>query len=198
MIRRGRKAPAGVLVLILLLSCAALYRFVKEDTMSENVMMYYGPWSEEEIRFDASQWFSSGQYRPRYMGERNMRSATTMLRNQPRIFTAKDNERLCVVAASALDYSYPEVDSTLLMDTTPEDLYRRVRYAYSAFAEPNRPVDTYLLYLLLNGERYVITFSLDAQSGEYQPAAYAADRFDPNQPAFAEAKRIFTELDGQR
>lgn len=166
--------------------------------MSEKVMMYYGPWSEEEIRFDASQWFSSGMYRPRYMGERHVRSATTMLRNQPRVFTAKDNERLCIVAASALDYSYPEVDSTLLMDTTPEDLYRRVRYAHSAFTEPNRPEDTYLLYLTLNGERYVITFSLDAQTGEYQPPGYSADKFDPNQPAFAEAKRIFAELDEQR
>lgn len=165
--------------------------------MSEKVMMYYGPWSEEEIRFDASQWFRSGMYRPRHMGERNIRSATTMLRNQPRTFSAQDNERLCVVAVSALSDDYPQVDSSLLMETTPDDLYRRVRYVFSAFDEPGRPVDSYQLYLNLNGERYIITFAIDAQTGEHLATGSYADRFDPEQPAFAEAKRIFAELDEQ-
>lgn len=197
MTARGR-CIALTLMLAVLLGSVALYRFVKEDTMSEKVMMYYGPWSEEEIRFDATQWFGSGMYRPRYMGERNIRSATTMLRNQPRVFSAQDNERLCVVVVSALHDDYPEVDSSFLMETTPDDLYRRVRYAYSAFDEPDLPVDSYRLYLHVNDERYIITFAVDAQTGEHLATGSYADRFDPAQPAFAEAKQIFAELDGQR
>lgn len=193
-IERGYKVGV-TLVLAILLGIAGLYRYAKEDEMSEKVMMYYGAWSEEEIRFDATAWFRSGMYRPRYMGERNMRSATTMLRNQPKVFTAQDNEELCIDAASALASNYPEVDSSILMSTTPEDLYKRVRYAYSSFEEPNLPWDSYRLYLTLNGERYIITFALDAQTGEHQ-ARYFIDKFDPEQPAFDEAKRIFAELDG--
>ncbi|VXA92874.1 conserved hypothetical protein [Pseudomonas sp. 8AS] len=165
--------------------------------MSEKVMMYYGPWSEEEIRFDASHWFSSGMYRPRHMGERNIRSATTMLRNQPKVFTAQDNDELCIDAIMALNSDYPAVDSSLLSETTPDDLYRRVRYVFSAFDEPARPVDSYQLYLKLNGERYIITFAIDAHTGEHLATGSYADKFDPEQPAFAEAKRIFAELDDQ-
>lgn len=161
-------------------------------------MMYYGPWSEEEIRFDASQWFSSGMYRPRYMGERNNRSATTMLRNQPKVFSAQDNDELSIDAIMALSSDYPTVDTTLLSEAAPPDLHRRVRYVFSAFPEPNRPADSYRLYLVLNGERYIITFAIDAQTGEHLATGSYADKFDPNQPAFAEAKRIFAELDGQR
>lgn len=166
--------------------------------MSEKVMMYYGAWSEEEIRFDATQWFNSGMYRPRHMGEHNIRSATTMLRTRPKVFTAQDNDELCIDAIMALKSDYPAVDSSLLSETTPNDLHRRVRYVFSAFDEPDRPVDSYRLYLNLNGERYIITFALDAQTGEHLATGAYADRFDPEQPAFAEAKQVFAELDGQR
>lgn len=191
-----RSYKTGTTLALAILFGFAGYRYAKEDEMSERVMMYYGTWSEDEIRFDATAWFSRGMYRPRYMGERNIRSATTMLRNQPRVFTAQDNEKLCVVAISALDFDYPQVDTSLLTTTTPEDLYKRVRYVYSAFEEPNLPWDSYLLYLTLNGERYIITFAVDAQTGEYQPSEYSVDKFAPEQPVFAEARRIFAELDG--
>ena len=165
--------------------------------MSDKVMMYYGPWSEEEIRFDASHWFNRGMYRPRYMGERNIRSATTMLRNQPKVFNAKDNAELGIDAIMALNADYPAVDSSVLSESAPEDLYRRVRYAFSAFPEPDQPADSYRLYLQLNGERYIITFAIDAQTGVHLASGSYAEKFDPEQPAFAEAKRIFAELDGQ-
>lgn len=195
---RQRRAIASVLVLAALLGSYVFYRSVKEDIMSEKVMMYYGPWSEEEIRFDASQWFSSGMYRPRFMGERNIRSATTMLRNQPMVFSAQDNDELSIDAIMALSSDYPAVDTTLLSEVPPHDLYRRVRYVFSAFPEPNLPADSYRLYLVLNGERYIITFAIDAQTGEHLASGSYADKFDPEQPAFAEAKRIFAELDAQR
>lgn len=198
MTHRCLHARAAALLLAVLLGAFALHCSVKEDTMSEKVMMYYGAWSEEEVRFDASRWFSSGMYRPRYMGERNLRSATTMLRTRPKVFTAQDNDELCIDAIMALKSDYPAVDSGLLSETTPDDLHRRVRYVFSAFDEPDRPVDSYRLYLNLNGERYIITFALDAQTGEHLATGAYADRFDPEQPAFAEARQVFAELDGQR
>ena len=64
----------------------------------------------------------------------------------------------------ALHKHYSEVDYLKLLDSEP-DFSECVRYAYSAFAELDLPVDYYYLYTELDGTRYVVTFDCDGQTG---------------------------------
>ncbi|WP_159973433.1 hypothetical protein [Pseudomonas sp. 8Z] len=133
--------------------------------MPKKIMMYYGGFEVEEM-FDASQWFASGQYKPRNIEADGGASNVTMLRTKPMPFTHEQLAELPYTAAEAFDYSHLEnIDTQALILEPPEDLSHRIRYAYSAFAALNKPEDYYYLYLELADRRFVITFSRDAQSG---------------------------------
>ena len=153
-----------LLSIIMLVSLATgLYLNAKEDEMPKKVMMYYGGFEIEEM-FDASQWFVSGMYKPRNIEADGGASNVTMLRNKPLPFTPAQYAELPLIASGELREEFTELDRTALLDSPP-DLSQRIRYAYSAFAEPNKPEDYYYLYLELAGRRFAITFSRDAQMG---------------------------------
>lgn len=153
-----------LLSIIMLVSLATgLYLNAKEDEMPKKVMMYYGGFEIEEM-FDASQWFVSGMYKPRNIEADGGASNVTMLRNKPLPFTAAQYAELPLIASGELREEFTGLDRTGLLESPP-DLSQRIRYAYSAFAEPNKPEDYYYLYLELAGRRFAITFSRDAQTG---------------------------------
>ncbi|UQY36058.1 hypothetical protein K8U54_06125 [Pseudomonas fulva] len=132
--------------------------------MPKKIQMYYGGFEIEEM-FDASQWFLSGMYKPRNIEADGSASNVTMLRSQPKPFTREQVAELPYAAAEAFDQGHLEGIDTQALILNPPDLSQRIRYAFSAFAEPNKPEDYYYLYLELAGRRFAITFSRDAQTG---------------------------------
>ena len=140
-----------------------LYLNAKESQMPKKIMMYYGGFEVEEM-FDASQWFVSGMYKPRNIEADGGASNDTMLRSKPLPFTASQYAELPLIASSELRDEFPELDRATLIDNPP-DLSQRVRYAYSAFGEPNKPEDYYYLYLELDGRKFAILFARDALTG---------------------------------
>ena len=151
----------GIAMLVSLAN--GFYLNAKEGEMPRKVMMYYGGFEIEEM-FDASQWFVGGMYKPRHIEADGGASNVTMLRNKPLPFTAAQYAELPLIASGELRDEFTELDRTVLPESPP-DLSQRIRYAYSAFAEPNKPEDYYYLYLELAGRRFAITFSRDAQTG---------------------------------
>ncbi len=170
-----------------------LYLVGKEDEMSSKVMMYYGIWSPDDNRFDATRWFTSGMYSRRLMGTPAQASAESMLRNKPLPVTANMNDDLVAIAGVALEYDFPQVNTDSLINDPP-DLTGRVRYWISKFDKPDKPVDLYNLFLNLGNQRFVITFSRDAQTGELIDKN-SAKLIYPNQESDAHYVRIFKELD---
>ena len=117
-----------------------------------------------------------------------------MLRNKPMPFNREQLDDLPFVAAGAFDYSqYKDIDTQAFL-LNPPDLRQRVRYAYSAFAEPDKPVDYYNLYLELHGKRYVILFARDAQSGEALPGG-SAKQVAGDYASQAEHRKVFAEIE---
>ena len=171
---------------------AGLYLNAKEGEMPRTIMMYYGGFEIEEL-FDASQWFVGGMYKPRNIEADGGASNVTMLRSKPLPFTASQYAELPLIASSELRDEFPELDRASLIDNPP-DLRQRVRYAYSAFAEPNKPEDYYYLYLELADRRFVITFSRDAQSGENLIGKYAKE-VSGDHASQAEHRKAFAEIE---
>lgn len=171
---------------------AGFYLNAKEGEMPKKILMYYGGTEIEEM-FDATKWFVSGMYKPRNMEADGGASKVTMLRSKPKPFTAAQYEELPLIASGRLRWSLPSIDRTPLLNNPP-DLRQRVRYAYSAFAEPNTPVDYYYLYLELHGNRYVILFSRDAQSGEALPGG-SAKQVVGDYAHQAEHRKAFAEIE---
>ncbi|WP_439886630.1 hypothetical protein ACSX1C_14000 [Pseudomonas sp. MBLB4123] len=161
--------------------------------MPGKIMMYYGGFEVEEM-FDASQWFAGGMYRPRLIEADGGASNVTMLRNKPLPFTRDQLEDLPFVAAGAFDYGPLEGTDTQPLLLDPPDLSKRVRYAYSAFAEPNKPTDYHQLFLELQGQRYVVTFARDAQSGDALPGGFA-EQVVGEYASQAEYRKVFAEID---
>jgi len=172
-LKRSSAIRLFIFTLALLLGVAGLSAHLKEDRMSAKIMMYYGDWSPEEIRFDSTKWFSSGMYRPRMMGTPAEASPVTMLRNSPDTLQALDNDTLLATALVAIEDKYPEVDTHELMLYTP-DLKKQIRYVYSFFEVPDKPFDTYWLFLTIKGETYVVTFNWNVVAKELDPMAMAA------------------------
>lgn len=160
--------------------------------MPKKTMMYYGGFEIEEM-FDASQWFADGIYKPRNIEADGGASPDTMLRIKPLRFTADQYAELPQIASSELREEFPELDRTELIDNLP-DLSQRVRYAYSAFAEPNKPEDYHYLYLTLDGRRFVITFSRDAQSGD-NLTGKSAKEITGDYASQAEHRKAFAEIE---
>jgi hypothetical protein len=171
---------------------AGLYLNAKESEMPKKIMMYYGG-SEIEEMFDASQWFVSGMYKPRNIEADGGASNVTMLRSKPLPFTAPQYAELPLIASSELRDEFPELDRTTLIDNPP-DLRQRVRYAYSAFAEPNKPEDYHHIYLELGGRRFVVTFSRDAQTGENLTGKNAKE-ISGDYASQAEHRKAFAEIE---
>ncbi len=161
--------------------------------MPAKVMMNYGLWSPEDNRFDASRWFDSGMYRRRSIGTPPEVSADTMLRNKPLPITRDMNEDLVATAGVALEYDFPGVNTDSLISHPPQ-LNQRVRYWLSKFDKPDKPVDLYNLFLELEGQRFVITFSRDGQTGNLIDSN-SARLISVDQQADAEYVQIFNELD---
>jgi hypothetical protein len=175
------------------MAVAGFYLNAKEGEMPKKILMYYGGTEIEEM-FDATQWFANGMYKPRNMEADGGASKVTMLRSKPMAFNRAQLDDLPFVAAGAFDYSqYKDVDTQAFV-LNPPDLRQRVRYAYSAFAEPNKPVDYYNLYLELHGKRYVILFSRDAQSGDLLPGG-SAKQVVGDYAAQAEHRKAFAEIE---
>ena len=122
--------------------------------------MYYGMWSPEQDWFNAGRWFNNGMYRQRLMGTDMSPSRNTMLRNMPETLQSIDNDTLLTKALVAIERTFPKVDTEDLVLNTP-DLRRQIRYAYSAFSEPDKPVDSYWLFVTIQGETYVVTIDWD-------------------------------------
>lgn len=171
---------------------AGLYLNAKEGAMPKKIMMYYGGFEVEEM-FDASQWFASGMYKPRHIEADGGASNVTMLRHKPMPFTAAQYDELPLIASSRLRWEFPDLERESLLDDPP-DLSKRVRYAYSAFAEPNEPRDYYDLFLELHGQRYVVTFARDAQSGDAVPGG-SAKQLVGDYAAQAEYRKVFAEIE---
>lgn len=171
---------------------AGLYLNAKEGAMPKKIMMYYGGFEVEEM-FDASQWFASGMYKPRHTEADGGASNVTMLRNKPMPFTAAQYDELPLIASSRLRWEFPDLERESLLDDPP-DLSKRVRYVYSAFAEPNEPQDYYDLFLELHGQRYVVTFARDAQSGDAVPGG-SAKQLVGDYAAQAEYRKAFAEIE---
>lgn len=171
-----RALTAKQLLLCLLLavvSVATLFIYAKEEHMSAKVMMYYGAWSPEEVRFDATRWFSSGVYRPRLEGTPAQASPLTMLRDKPESLQAIANDVLLTKVLVAIEQKYPKVDTEDFVLNTP-DLRRQIRYAYSAFSEPDKPVDSYWLFVTLQNDTYVVTLDWDVTAKQLLTGAMAS------------------------
>lgn len=169
-----------------------LYQLVKEGEMPKTIKMYYGGFENEEM-FDAGQWFATGMYKPRNIEADGGASNVTMLRSKPLPFKAHQHAELPLIANSELRDEYPELERSVLLDNPP-DLSHRIRYAYSAFAEPNKPEDYYYLYLELAGRRFAITFSRDAQTGE-NLTGKAVKEIIGDYASQAEHRKAFVEID---
>lgn len=161
--------------------------------MPKKMMMYYGGFEIEEM-FDASQWFTRGMYKTRNIEVDGGASNVTMLRSQPKPFTREQLSELPYAAAEAFDASYLESADTEAFLLNPPELGHRIRYAYSAFAEPNKPEDYYYLYLDLTGRRFAVTFSRDAQSGE-NLTGKAVKEIIGDYASQAEHRKAFAEID---
>ncbi|PKM25501.1 MAG: hypothetical protein CVV09_08555 [Gammaproteobacteria bacterium HGW-Gammaproteobacteria-13] len=188
--RRVIKASLWSIALIASLA-TGLYLNAKESEMPKKIMMYYGGFEIEEM-FDASRWFLDGIYQPRNEAD-GRASNITMLRTRPLPFAASQYAELPLIASSELRDEFPDLDRTTLIDNPP-DLRQRVRYAYSAFAEPNKPEDYYYLYLALNNRRFVITFSRDAKSGEIL-SGKSAKEISGDYASQAEHRKAFAEIE---
>jgi hypothetical protein len=165
----------------------------KEGEMPKKIMMYYGGFEIEEM-FDASQWFTRSMYETRNIEVDGGASNVTMLRIQPKPFTREQLSELAYAAAEAFDASHLESVDTEAFVLNPPELGHRVRYAYSAFAEPNKPEDYYYLYLDLAGRRFAVTFSRDAQSGE-NLTGKAVKEIVGDYASQAEHRKAFAEID---
>ncbi len=184
-----------------LLRCAAITALLaagpnlnaKEGEMPKKMMMYYGGFEIEEM-FDASQWFTRGMYRTRNIEADGGASNVTMLRSQPKPFTREQLSELPYAAAEAFDASHLEGVDTEALILNPPDLGHRIRYAYSAFAEPNKPEDYYYLYLDLAGRRFAVTFSRDAQTGD-NLTGKAVKEISGDYASQAEHRKAFAEID---
>lgn len=165
----------------------------KEGEMPKKMMMYYGGFETEEM-FDASQWFTRGMYKTRNIEADGGASNVTMLRSQPKPFTREQLSELPYAAAEAFDASDLESVDTEAFVLNPPELGHRVRYAYSAFAEPNKPEDYYYLYLDLAGRRFAVIFSRDAQSGE-NLTGKAVKEIVGDYASQAEHRKAFAEID---
>jgi hypothetical protein len=188
--RRVSKASLWSIALIASLA-TGLYLNAKESEMPKKIMMYYGGFEIEEM-FDASRWFLDGIYKPRNEAD-GRASNITMLRSRPLPFAASQYAELPLIASSELRDEFPDLDRTRLIDNPP-DVRQRVRYAYSAFAEPNKPEDYYNLYLALNNRRFVITFSRDAKSGEIL-SGKSAKEISGDYASQAEHRKAFAEIE---
>lgn len=169
-----------------------LYLNAKEGEMPRTIKMYYGGFENEEM-FNADQWFATGMYKPRNIEADGGASNVTMLRSKPLPFKAHQHAELPLIASSELRDEFPELDRSVLLDNPPV-LSHRIRYAYSAFAEPNKPEDYYYLYLDLAGRRFAVTFSRDAQSGE-NLTGKAVNEIIGNYASQAEHRKAFAEID---
>jgi hypothetical protein len=178
--------------LLLGLGLTGLHLNAEDRAMPAKVMMYYGS-SDNEDMFDATRWFASGQYRSRPGFEDY---PVSMLRARPVPFTRNQIADFPIVAAMALQEHYPEADHLKLLDSEP-DLSARVRYAYSAFAEPDLPVDYYYLYIELDGTRYVVTFDRDGQTGALRKKTYRARAIIGEYASQAEHRKVFEEIEAQ-
>jgi len=184
-----------------LLRCAAIAALLaagpnlnaKEGEMPKKMMMYYGGFEIEEM-FDASQWFTRGMYRTRNIEADGGASNVTMLRSQPKPLTREQLSELPYAAAEAFDASHLEGVDTEALILNPPDLGHRIRYAYSAFAEPNKPEDYYYLYLDLAGRRFAVTFSRDAQTGD-NLTGKAVKEISGDYASQAEHRKAFAEMD---
>lgn len=184
-----------------LLRCAAIAALLaagpnlnaKEGEMPKKMMMYYGGFEIEEM-FDASQWFTRGMYRTRNIEADGGASNVTMLRSQPKPFTREQLSELPYAAAEAFDASHLEGVDTEALILNPPDLGHRIRYAYSAFAEPNKPEDYYYLYLDLAGRRFAVTFSRDVQTGD-NLTGKAVKEISGDYASQAEHRKAFAEID---
>lgn len=165
----------------------------KEGEMPKKMMMYYGGFEIEEM-FDASQWFTRGMYRTRNIEADGGASNVTMLRSQPKPFTREQLSELPYAAAEAFDASHLEGVDTEALILNPPDLSHRIRYAYSAFAEPNKPEDYYYLYLDLAGRRFAVTFSRDGQTGD-NITGKAVKEISGDYASQAEHRKAFAEID---
>lgn len=181
-------------VLLIAVSFAGLFIYAKEAQMPAKVMMYYGPWSPEENRFDASRWFSSGMYRPRLMGTPPEESPVTMLRNRPESLRHIENDVLLTEALFAVGRQFPRLDTEDLIPNTP-DLHRQIRYAYSSFAEPDRPVDSYWLFITFANKTVVVTIDWDVTEKKLLPRSMASNLIEKSdeEAAYLQVKK---ELDG--
>ena len=181
-------------VLLIAVSFAGLFIYAKEAQMPAKVMMYYGPWSPEENRFDASRWFSSGMYRPRLMGTPPEESPVTMLRNRPESLRHIENDVLLTEALFAVERQFPKLDTEDLILNTP-DLHRQIRYAYSSFAEPDRPVDSYWLFITFANKTVVVTIDWDVTEKKLLPRSMASNLIEKSdeEAAYLQVKK---ELDG--
>ena len=165
----------------------------KEGEMPKKMMMYYGGFEIAEM-FDASQWFTRGMYRTRNIEADGDPSNVTMLRSQPKPFTREQLSELPYAAAEAFDASHLERVDTEALILNPPDLGHRIRYAYSAFVEPNKPEDYYYLYLDLAGRRFAVTFSRDAQTGD-NLTGKAVKEISGDYASQAEHRKAFAEID---
>ncbi|WP_136664342.1 hypothetical protein [Pseudomonas leptonychotis] len=160
--------------------------------MPKKIMMYYGGFEVEEM-FDASQWFVSGMYKPRNIEADGGASNVTMLRSQLRQFKPEQLAELPYAAAEAFDSSYLEDTDTQALILNPPDLSYRIRYTYSAFAEPNKPEDYYYLYLELDGRKFAILFARDALTGN-DLTGKDAKEISGDYASQAEHRKAFAEI----
>jgi len=170
-----------------------LYLNAKESEMPKKIMMYYGGFEVEEM-FDASQWFATGMYKPRNIEADGGASNVTMLRSRPAALTRDQLAELPYAVAEAFDGSYFDGIATQHLIDNPPDLSQRVRYTYSAFNKPNQPEDYYNLYLQLDGRRFVITFSCNAQTGENLTGKYVTE-ISGDYASQAEHRQAFAEIE---
>jgi hypothetical protein len=189
--RRANKLLLCSIALVASLA-TGLYLNAKESQMPKKIMMYYGGFEVEEM-FDASQWFVSGMYKPRNIEADGGASNVTMLRSQLRPFTPKQLAELPYAAVEAFDSSHLENTDTQALILNPPDLSYRIRYTYSAFAEPNKPEDYYYLYLELDGRRFAILFARDALTGN-DLTGKDAKEISGEYASQAEHRKAFAEI----
>jgi hypothetical protein len=180
--RKWARVPDLALLLMALFVAGYLLR---ELIMEEKIFMSYGYFLEPDGTFDATDWFRSGMYKRRRMYRKNVFfERRSMTRVSPPPFHVSQVEELrlhLLVEINGLLRSWPNLNpyqkdrlAHITLEKSRKNLLDerfdprpQIFYLYSDFPEPNKPVDMYTVYLLIEGQRFSVDLPIDGVSGKF-------------------------------
>jgi hypothetical protein len=174
--RTYRAVFLGVLAML-----ALILGGVSVSADNEPIIMKYGEIYRDN-EFDATAWFENGMYQPRKFyvyGGREESTDLTMLRVSVPPFPDSDLVDLrawLVAGLNPVTHSIPELwpppeNYERILMNKHFDPRPQIQYSYSYFIEPNKPIDVFDAYLLLEGKRFYVSLKRDALTGEINAAS---------------------------